>query len=184
MTTHASLTDRAWRALTAPGASFREENHAGLTEPRLVAFAFGASLFLTLGRVLAETIRPELALGEDRTAWFAATILIGFSFGVLALYAFAAVIRLICRLFRGAGSWADTRLALFWSGAAAGPLIMLGHALGAAVDGRSLGALIGGAVWVIWFAPMLAAAHGFAPWKVGAVLAAACAAFLAAPNLG
>ncbi len=171
-------------AYRAPATSYEREKSLGLTERRLIAYAFGASLFLTLGRVMAETVRPELAAGADRIPWFAATILIGFSFGVLALYAIAALIRIISRLFGGAGGWAETRLALFWSGLATGPLMALGHVAGAAIDGRSLGAFIGGAIWAILFAPMLAAAHGFSAWKVGAFLAILCALLLAIPKFG
>ena len=184
MAEHASLAARVVGAYRAPAASYDREKSYGLTERRLIAYAFGASLFLTLGRVMAESIRPELAIGPDRTAWFAATILIGFSFGVLALYAIAALIRLICRLFGGTGGWAETRLALFWSGLATGPLVALGHVAGAAIDGRSLGAFIGGAIWAVLFAPMLAAAHGFSPWKVGAFLLILCALLLSVPKLG
>lgn len=183
MVQHASLAARVAGGYRAPAISFDREKSFGLTERRLIAYAFGASLFLTLGRIIAESIRPELAIGVDRTAWFAATILIGFSFGVLALYAIAALVRIICRVFGGAGGWAETRLALFWSGLATGPLIALGHAAGAAIDGRSLGAFIGGAIWAVLFAPMLAAAHGFSAWKVGAFLAVLCAVLLAIPRL-
>lgn len=178
----ASLASRVVGAYRAPATSFDREKSFGLTERRLIAYAFGASLFLTLGRVMAETIRPELAVGADRTAWFAATILIGFSFGVLALYAIAALIRIICRVFGGAGGWAETRLALFWSGLATGPLIALGHVAGAAIDGRSLGAFTGGAVWAILFAPMLAAAHGFSTFRVGAFMAILCVIVLSIPK--
>ncbi len=171
----ATLASRVAGAFHAPAASYEREKSFGLTERRLIAYAFGASLFLTLGRVMAESIRPELAIGPDRTAWFAATILIGFSFGVLALYGIAALIRIICRVFGGAGGWAETRLALFWSGLATGPLMAIGHVAGAAIDGRSLGAFIGGAIWAALFAPMLAGAHEFSTWKVAAFLTTLCA---------
>lgn len=184
MAEHASLASRVVGAYRAPAASFHREASYGLTERRLVAYAFGASLFLTLGRVMAESIRPELAIGAERTPWFAATILIGFSFGVLALYGIAALIRIIARLFGGAGGWAETRLALFWSGLATGPLMAFGHVAGAAIDGRSLGAFIGGAIWAVLFAPMLAAAHGFSAWKVAAFLAILCVLLLSVPKLG
>ncbi len=179
----ATLASRVAGAFHAPAASYEREKSFGLTERRLIAYAFGASLFLTLGRVMAESIRPELAIGPDRTAWFAATILIGFSFGVLALYGIAALIRIIARLFGGTGGWAETRLALFWSGLATGPLMALGHVIGAAIDGRSLGAFIGGAIWAALFAPMLAAAQGFSAWKVAGFLATLCALALAIPRI-
>ena len=180
----ASLLARVITAFRTPGVSFVAERSLGLTERRLIAYAFGATLFLTLGRVMAETVRPELALGPERMAWFAATILIGFSFGLLALYAIAAVIRIIARAFGGSSGWAETRLALFWSGLAAGPLIALAHIVGAMIEGRSLAAMLGGMVWAILFLPMLSAANGFSVWRVALVFGVLCAFLLALPNLG
>ena len=179
-----SLVSRIAGAFRAPGASFLSEKAIGLTERRLIAYAFGAALFLTLARVMAETIRPELAIGADRIPWFAATVLSGFSFGVLGLYAVAALIRVVCRVFGGEGGWAETRLALFWSGLAAGPLIVIGHCIGAALDGRSLAGLIGGAIWAALFAPMLAKAHGFPPLRIAIFLAISFIIVLSLPVLG
>ncbi len=180
----ASLMARVITAFRTPGASFIAERSIGLTERRLIAYAFGATLFLTLGRVMAETVRPELAIGPERVPWFAATILIGFSFGLLALYAIAALIRILTRIFGGSSGWAETRLALFWSGLAAGPLIALANIVGAMVDGRSLAAMLGGAVWAILFLPMLAAANGFSVWRVALFVAVFCAILLTLPKLG
>ena len=184
MTQPATLASRIIDAWRGPGASFHREKAGGLEERRLIAFGFGAALFLTLGRVMAETVRPELAAEPDRTAWFAATILIGFSFGLLALYGMAAVIRVICRIFGGSGGWAETRLALFWSGLAAGPCIVIGHILGALIEGRSLAALLGGVFWAVLFTPMLAAAQGMSAIRIGSFLAVLCVILLALPNLG
>lgn len=180
----ASLASRMVGAWLRPGASVLRERSFGLDERRLIAIGFGAALFLTLGRVMAETVRPELADGPDRTAWFAATVLIGFSFGLLALYAIAALIRIVCRLFGGSGGWAETRLALFWSGFAAGPGIAVGHVLGALADGRSLAAFLGGACWAALFIPMLAAAQGMSALRIGSFLAILCGVLLALPKLG
>ncbi|MEM7267916.1 MAG: YIP1 family protein [Pseudomonadota bacterium] len=165
-----SLTARAWAAWRNPAASWRAEA-PGATEGRLLAFAFGAALFLTLGRIGAEMIRPELAVGEERIAWFAATVFIGFSFGALSLYAVAAMIRIVSRLFGGEGGWRATRLALFWSGLAAGPVILIGYLIGAVIDGRALAGLCGAMLWGLIFAPMLAEAHGFSPRRVAIVSA-------------
>ena len=180
----ASLATRIIGAYSRPRGSFHEERTSGLDERRLIAIGFGATLFLPLGRVMAESVRPELAVGPDRTAWFAATILIGFSFGLLALYAIAALIRLVCRAIGGGGGWAETRLALFWSGLAAGPFIAFGHVLGALIEGRSLAALLGGVCWAVLFIPMLAAAQGFSTGKVALFFAILCTILLAIPNLG
>jgi hypothetical protein len=163
------LAGRIAAAWTDPAGSWAAERGAG--EGRLGAFAFGAALFQTLARAAAETLAPSVA-AADRMAFFAATALIGLSFGVLALYVAAALIRVICRLLGGAGGWAEMRLALFWSGLAAGPALAALHALGAALGAPAAGALAGGAVWAILLAPMLAVAEGFARRRVYAVFAA------------
>lgn len=180
----ASLAARVAGAYRAPGTSFLTEKALGLSERRLIAIGFGATLFLTLGRVMAETIRPELAIGADRIPWFASTVLIGFSFVLLGLYGVAALVRIVCRIFGGRGGWAETRLALFWSGLAAGPLVVLGNALGAAIEGRSLAALIGGAIWAVMFVPMLAQAQGISVVKIGSFLVILCVILLSLPKLG
>lgn len=163
-----SLTARVIAAWADPAGSWAAERGAG--EARLVAFAFGAALFQTLGRVAAEAAAPTLA-GEARTAFLAATLLIGFSFGVLALYVAAALVRAICGVLGGGGDWAGMRLALFWSGLAAGPALAALHALGAALGAPGAGAMAGGAVWAALLAPMLATAEGFARRRVYAVFA-------------
>lgn len=173
-----SLAARAAGAWADPGASWAEERARGGGEARLAAFAFGAALFLTLGRVAAETLAPTVA-APDRTAWFAATVFIGFSFGVLALYLAAALIRLACALFRGGGDWAGARLALFWSGAAAGPAMAAAHALGAAAGAPAAGAAAGGLAWLWPLSGMLARAEGFAPHRLRLALGTvACAVIL------
>lgn len=168
----------AWRD---PAASFLAERPAG--EPRLLAYAFGASLFLTLGRIAAGVIRPDEAAaaageGIGGGGWIAVQIFAGLSFLPLALYGAAALIGLIARLCGGAGGWADGRLAFFWSGFAAGPPAMAAYGVGAALAGGALAGALGGLVWLWLLSPMLAAAYGFAPRKVALVFAVlALAAF-------
>lgn len=153
----------AWRD---PAASFVAEKEDAEGEPRVLAFAFGAAVFLTLGPVAAEAIRPALALGDERTPWFAARVFIGLSFLPLSLYAAAAALRLICRAFGGSGGWRDTRLALFWSALATGPAAATAHAFSAASGASSVGGALAGLLWIWLLAPMLARAHGFRPIAV------------------
>ena len=174
-----SFTGRVAAAWTNPARSWRAEASRGLREGRLLALAFGATLFLTLGRVGAEIALPQIASGEARTAWIAATVFTGFSFGVLALYGVAALTRLVCRLFRGDGGWAESRLALFWSGLAAGPAAAALHIIGALAGFPAVGGGAASLVWAVLFAPMLAAAHGFAAWRVYAAFAVIAAAVTA-----
>lgn len=179
-----TLIGRMALAWSAPGASWREEREAGRGEPRLLAFAFGACLFLTLGEMGAEFIRPVVAVGDDRQAWFAARFIAGLSFFPLALYGSAALMGLIAKAFRGEGDWSGTRLALFWSGLASGPAAAVIIAAGAGLGFTDEAKLAAGAVWVLLLAPMLAAAHGFRPWRVALVFLALTAGAFLLPVLG
>lgn len=164
-----SLSRRIAGAWRAPGASWRAEWAAGAGESRLLAYAMGASAFLALGDVAAEAIRPVLAVGEAREAWFASRVFAGLSFFPLALYCSAALIRLACRAAGGRGGWRETRLALFWSGLVSGPAAALALAFGAAAGQGEAARLAAGLFWVGLLSPMLAAAHGF---RAGTVLLA------------
>lgn len=170
-----SLAARIGGAWADPAGSFRAETGAG--EPRLLAYAMGASACLALGDVAAEAIRPTLA-GEARDVWFASRIFAGLSFFPLALYASAALLRLLARAAGGSGGWRETRLALFWSGFVSGPAAALALAAGPALGQPEAARLAAGLLWVGLLAPMLAAAHGFSPLRVLlAFLGAAAAAF-------
>lgn len=151
----------AWRS---PRASWRAESGRG--EPRLLAYGFAAALFLTLGPVLAEMIRPTEASAEDRLGWVAARIFVGLSFGVLSLYAVAGLVALIARLFGGALDGRRGRTTLFWSAFASGPAACVAHAAGAFVGATAIGAAAAGVVWCVLLAPMIAEAYDFALSRV------------------
>lgn len=163
MSEGSGLTGRILYGWRAPLEAMRAEVAAQHGEPRLLAYAFGASVFLTLGPVLAEVIRPALAVGEDRSAWFAARLLIGLSFLPLGLYVSAAIVRLICIGFGGAGDWKAARLALFWSALVSGPLAVLAHVVGAAIGLSWFGGTVAGLLWALWLAPALSVTMGFEP---------------------
>ncbi|MFV0476102.1 MAG: hypothetical protein ACK5MQ_18150 [Pikeienuella sp.] len=178
------LTGRIAAAWAGPAESWRAEWRAGVGEPRLLAYAMGASAFLTLGAMAAEAIRPELAMGDEREAWFAARFFAGLSFFPLALYLSAALIRLAARAFGGSGGWRETRLALFWSGLVSGPAAALVLAFGAGLGAGAPSRALAGLIWVLLLAPMLAAAHGLSRWSVLSVFAALAAAAFALNTLG
>lgn len=179
-----SLIGRMALAWRSPGESWGEERSSGRGEPRLLAFAFGACAFLTMGEMAAEVIRPVLAVGDARTPWFASRFIAGFSFFPLALYVSAALMGLIAKSLKGEGDWSGTRLALFWSGLVSGPLAAVILAGGAAADLTEQARLAAGLIWVLLLAPMLAAAHGFRPWRVLAVILALTGAAFLLPMLG
>lgn len=174
------LPGRVIAALRDPAVSFHDESPTG--EPRLLAYAFGTSLMLTLARIGSELVAPGVTAGPDGAPWIAAQFLAGLSFLPLSLYGVAALLRVICRQFGGTGGWADTRLAFFWSGLVCGPIALVAHIVGTAGAGAGFGNAAAGLVWIWFLSPMLAAAHGFSRWTVllGFVIVAACVFALSA----
>lgn len=166
------LTGRILFGWRAPLEAMRAEVAARHGEPRLMAYAFGASVFLTLGPVLAEVIRPAMAVGDERSGWFAARLLIGLSFLPLGLYASAVVVRALCLIFGGVGDWAAARLALFWSALISGPLAVVAHVCGALTGLSWFGDTVAGLLWVFWLAPALAVTMGFETRRAYYVLGA------------
>lgn len=177
------VTGRIAAAWASPGASWAREWEEA-SEARLLAYAFGTCIFLVLGQIGAEIIRPTAAIGDDRQAWFAAQVFAGLSFFPLSLYASAALMRLIARGFGGSGSWRQTRLALFWSGFASGPLAAMTLVVGATFAAGDIARPLAGLAWAGLLAPMLAAAHGFRPSRVAAVFILLAAGAFMLPLLG
>lgn len=68
----------------------------------------------------------------------------------LALYAVAAVSRLIAKVFGGQGSWYSARLAFFWALLATTPLLLL-HGLVRGFVGPGLQATLVGGIWAMLF---------------------------------
>lgn len=189
MSDRSGLAARVVGAWRDPAGSWRAEWRADPPEARLLAIAFGASVFLTLGPLAAETIRPELATGEERTPWFAARLLIGLSFLPLSLYAIAALIGIVSRLCggetaAGGSRWKAVRLAFFWSAFASGPFAALSHAVAAAAGAAAAGSLTAGLMWLGLFVPMLAAAQGFRTLRVALVFASVAASVFLLAVLG
>ena len=177
-----------WRA---PGNSWRREWGAAPSEARLVAMAFGAAFFLTLGPVASEAIAPRLAAGDERLPWFAARLLIGLSFLPLALYVVAGLLGGLCRLFGGVppdgkgdgegGIWRAARLALFWSGLVTGPIAVSVHIIAAFAGAATVGAYLAGLVWAAALTAMIAEAMSFAFWRVAIFAACVMSTALALP---
>lgn len=162
------------RAWAAPRRSWRAEWSDGGQESRLLAYAFGAAAFLAFGAIAAELIRPAQP-ADQQSAWIAARLLTGLSFGVLGFYGVAALLRIVCRACGGSGDWRETRLAFFWSAFATGPAAAASLALAAWAGRGALGDLAAGLLWSALLAPMLAAAHGFVVWRVALVFGALAA---------
>jgi hypothetical protein len=176
----AGLVDRMARTWVAPRAAAAAEI-AAASEPRLLFYAFAASLFAVLGAIGAQALNPDPAIAPAFEQWAATTFVVGLFMRPLGLYGAAALIGLVCRRFGGTGGWRDTRAAFFWTALTAAPAAAALEVLGAAATGlagagpaaAALGHAAGGVLWAALLAPALAQAHGFASaWRVLACLAA------------
>lgn len=133
----------------------------GLREDRALVFLIIACLLMFVAQwprlQLEALINPDIPL-EARLGG----ALMGWLFiAPLALYAIAALSRIIARLLGGQGSWLSARMALFWSLLAATPLWLL-NGLVTSVNGpglvRDISGLIALAAFVlIWLSSMVEA---------------------------
>jgi Yip1 domain len=110
-----------WRA---PRAALRRHLARGVSEP----FAFTLLLvFLVLAFVGQWPVAAREAFLADEPS--AAPRILARAFAVLASlplwYGLAALSHLMARAFGGRGSWYGARIALFWSLATVGPLMLL-----------------------------------------------------------
>jgi hypothetical protein len=110
-----------WRA---PRAALRRHLARGVSEP----FAFTLLLvFLVLGFVGQWPVAAREAFLADEPS--AAPRILARAFAVLASiplwYGLAALSHLVARAFGGRGNWYGARIALFWSLATVGPLMLL-----------------------------------------------------------
>jgi hypothetical protein len=101
-----------------------------ISEPRILMLAFTACMLSFVARM------PDLAaisvLANDDPATmrgrFAAMFVASVIMAPLFLYLFAALTHLILRLFRGAATWQQARLALMWPVLVASPLVLISGA--------------------------------------------------------
>ncbi|PHQ97729.1 MAG: YIP1 family protein [Marinosulfonomonas sp.] len=149
---------RSWRHPRRVMAARLSE---GLREDRALVFLIVACLLMFVAQwprlQLEALIDPDIPL-EARLGG----ALMGWLFiAPLALYAIAALSRIIARLLGGQGSWLSARMALFWSLLAVTPLWLL-NGLVTSVNGpglvRDISGLIALAAFVlIWLSSMVEA---------------------------
>jgi hypothetical protein len=161
------LVDRLARTWIAPRAAARVEIDAA-NEPRLLFYAFAASILGTLGAIGAQSLNPAPGVAADPDQWMATQVSVGLFVRPIGLYAAAGLIGLVARAVGGTGGWRDTRAAVFWSALAAAPIGAVLAAAGAAMavyggapQAGPAGAAAGSVVWAAMLAPALAEAHGF-----------------------
>jgi len=172
-----------WRMLGAWAdlrGSMRVELDGGPSEGRLLFFAMFAGLIWFIGQfaVLAYgPLAPTLSEDEFRgqVAWeFVTSVL----FVPLFYYVLAAIGGALARAMGGAGSWKDSRAALFWAALVAAPAVLASKLLAlflAGLPGPVVGSaeMLGEVAFAWTIAHCVAEAHGFeSAWKVIAVLVA------------
>ncbi len=115
------------------GAAFRsprkqmQHQLSIMTEPRTLMLGLTAC-FLSFVADLPGLAAGVTAAGESSdilNGKLGALFIWRVLFGTLFLYAIAAVFRLILKLFKGQGTWAQTRLALMWAVMVATPLVLI-----------------------------------------------------------
>ena len=68
----------------------------------------------------------------------------------LVMYALAAIVHIVAKLFGGSGSWYSARLAVFWTLLATTPALLL-YGLLAGFNGPGSGTDLVGFIWVVAF---------------------------------
>lgn len=125
-----SLVANIARAYRAPRDAFRAEL-AQLSEPRTLMFAVLFGLLTFVARM------PEIAalsfVAEDdpatRNARYGSMFVACVIMLPLFMYLIGFVAHAVMRLFGGRASWAEARLAFFWSALVSAPLVLIGGAL-------------------------------------------------------
>lgn len=137
---------RTWRG---PRTVMRDLLDQGRREDRAVAYLMISCLIIFVSRLPA--IQFEVMQGQGDFQRDASYAFMGLMmFMPLLLYAVAALLHLIGKVFRGKGTFYSARLALFWSLLASTPVLLL-YGLVRGLIGPGLQADIVGAIWTIGF---------------------------------
>lgn len=125
-----SLVANIGQAYRAPRAAFRQELDR-LREPRSLMIVVLFCLLSFIARMPEVSALSHLAEddAETRSARFGAMFVATVLFAPLVLYVLGFVAHAILSLFGGRASWAEARLALFWSALVTSPLVLTGGVL-------------------------------------------------------
>ena len=149
---------RVWRWYSQPRQTLRRILDRRPSEPSLLAMAMAAGLAGVLAQVPALRSSPtvtdgELAPQEALVAVLTGQLLAGAFLFPLFLYAFAAVLHLVARVFGGAAGQYGARVATVWTFFAAIPISLTAAAIGFVSD--SLGFTAGPRLGLPLFAVFL-----------------------------
>lgn len=161
----------AWRDMAASTRRLLAERPS---EGRLLFFVILSDVVFFLSWTLKTLLAPTSAAAETLPIGVAAWLLVAILFRTSSLYVLAALAAAAATLCGGAGSWRDTRAAVFWGALVSAPFGLLAAALTVVLNRAetSLPALADplfalppyyvGLVPFLWFvAAGIAAAHRF-----------------------
>ena len=106
-------------------SSFRLQRDLFTNERELLFLAFTGTLILFMANLPVQVIKSSTEVGVDPSIYIGLIAFVSFFFIPLFLYTIALILFLIFRVFNGAASFYELRLALFWSLNVAGPLLLL-----------------------------------------------------------
>ncbi|TYO88484.1 YIP1 family protein [Oceanicella actignis] len=117
----ASLKDRVLDAWADMRASTRRLLREEPSEARLLFYVMLSDIIFflswTIKTVVAPTAAAQAKLPAQIGMWLVLALLARTSF----MYALAAGLRIVCRVFGGAAGWWETRLAVFWGALVSAP---------------------------------------------------------------
>ncbi len=154
------------RAYRGFGASMRRQLEQNPREEKLLLYAVLAAFLGFIARipgliyVARNSENQELTIANLIGSNFVTT----FFYGLIMLYIIASVSHLIAKIFKGAGSFQDARLALFWAALVIAPLYLVVVALRVVItapDFINLSNLAIGILFVYCWATCLSVAEKF-----------------------
>lgn len=170
----ASMGERMLEAWRDMSASTRRLIGERPTEGRILFYVVISDMVFFLSWTMKTVLAPTVAAQGQMPLEMAGYMVVAFLMRTAVLYVFAAGAYAVCAAAGGAGSWRDTRIAVFWATLVSAPFGFLAAILtvGLSMGERSFAALgdpmlalptyYVGLVPFLWFiAAGLAAAHGW-----------------------
>jgi hypothetical protein len=160
----------AWRDMRTSTRALIDERPS---EARLLFFVMLSDVIFFLARTLSLVVAPAAATEKFLPLEIGLWLIAVFVLRTATLYVFSGMICAVARALGGAGSWRETRTAVFWASLVAAPVGVLGALIGAglghlateipvfAADPFIIGPLVLGPVAFVWFiSASVAEAHG------------------------
>jgi len=117
--------------------SYSDMRHATRTlidespsEPRLLFFVLLSDVIFFLSYGVRLVVSPSAATAAVVPAEIGVALVGILLVRTTLMYLFAALVRIVCRAFGGAGSWKETRAGVFWGSLVAAPVGVVGAVIG------------------------------------------------------